>query len=89
MTKSVPSPAVSIDAVEVGGIGDLRNNKLFKKFSMRVSGAFGTDCTWLMLGIFESGSGGELFAEEALDCAFNAIVGDDPLKVFWLTEGMV
>ena len=87
-TKSVPSAAVS-NVVEFGGIGDLRNAKLFKKFSTRVSGAFDTDRISLMLGDFESENGDEPSAEEIFDSAVDAIVGDDVLKVFWLSEGMV
>src|SRR5579871_3528099 len=85
-TRSVPSAPVSNDApdaVEVGGIGDLRNIKLFKKFSMRVSGAFGTGRLSLTLGDFESESHGEPSVEDVFDSAFDAMVGDDVLKVFW------
>lgn len=91
-TKSVPSATVSSDvpdSVEVGGIGDLRNIKLFKKLSIRVLGAFGTDRISIMFGDFESESGGEPAAEEALNSELDAIVGDDMLKAFWLTGDMV
>ena len=42
-----------------------------------------------MLWDFESESGREPFVEESIDSVIDAIVGDDVLKVFWLTEGMV